>query len=492
MTRSLECIGVGVLVFAAACAAPTGPRGGAPGADTRPLVGRAAVERIVFPPLRFDPPPAERRTLASGASLLVVEDRTLPLVEVMVRFRGGASHFPRERLGAASAVSALLRGGGTRELPPDSVDALIEYHAWRVGFGAGGTSSFARVGALTRDVAAAVDLWSEMLREPGFDLDRVEVWRGREVEAVRRRRDDPNFDAVTLFNHLLYGDHPVGWVLERADLEPEDLERDHLAAVHAAIYCPGNATFGVAGDIGADSAAALLDRAFADWPPCAGELAEPPSPSIRSEAGLFVVHRPLAQATIYMGHAGGVTSRDGEDYFASGIANAILGGSGLSSRVVRTVRTELGLAYGAGTVWTAPRRHEGVFAAFTQTRSDAAAEAVRAVLGVLEGLREEPPERAELERAVAEMVNGFVFNFGSPARVVSRQMLYEAEGLGADWLERYVEGIQRVEAADVQRVARARIHPSRMTLLIIGDTTAFDAPLRSLGFGDPVFLADGG
>ncbi len=489
MTRRTALAGAAALcVLLAAC---SGARRVA-GPGTGPPPGGEAVEALTFPPLRFRPPSPERRRLASGATVLVVEDRTLPLVEVMVRFRGGPSHFPRSRLAAATAVPALVRSGGTRRLTPDSVDALIDFHAWRVGFGAGGTTSLASVGALTREIDQAVALWAEMLIAPRFHPERVELWRGRELEAVLRRRDDPNFEAVTRFNELLYGDHPVGWVMDAGDLDPARLTAAALAATHAAIYCPENATFGVAGDIDADRAAALLDRTFAGWETCRGELPEPPVPDVRSAPGIFVVHRPLAQTTAYLGHGGGITREDGADYFASRIANAILGGSGLSSRIVRTLRTERGLAYGAGTVWTTPRDHEGAFAAFTQTRAGATVASIRAVLDELAAFREEGPSTGEVDRAVEEVANGFVFNFGSPARIVARRMLYEAEGLAPDWLERYVDGIQAVQAADVQRVARARIHPSRMTLLVIGDTAAFDAPLRTLGFGEPVPLPDGG
>ena len=492
MRRAPLLAGVPALILAgapalllAACAGRT-PDSAAP-----PKSAREVIEALEFPPLRFRPPVPERRRLSTGAPLLVIEDRTLPLVEVMVRFRGGASYFPRERLGAVSAMPSLLRSGGTRRLAPDSVDARIEEHAWRLGFGAGGNTSFASVAALTPEIGAAVDLWAEMLSAPAFAAERVELWRGRELEAARRRRDDPNFDAVSRFNELLYGDHPVGWVMGPDDIAPGRLAPGVLSATHAAIYCPENATFGVVGDIDADSAAAILDRAFAGWERCPGVLPDPPVPTVRSTPGVFVVHRPLAQATVYLGHGGGITRGDGSSYFASRIANAILGGSGLSSRIVRTLRTRLGLAYGAGTVWTTPRDHEGAFAAFTQTRADATTASVRAIFDELEGLAARPPDAEEVERAIDRIANGFVFNFSSPARIVARQMLYEAEGLEPDWLERYVDGIQAVEPEDVQRVVRARIHPSRMTLLVIGDTTAFDAPLGSLGLGDPRPLPDG-
>lgn len=443
--------------------------------------GRAVVEALAFSPLRFDPPEPERFTLRNGATVFWLEDRSLPLVDVQVRFEGGASHFPRELYGAATALAGLLRAGGTERLAPDSVDQLVEHHAWAMSFGSGGRTSFGHFGSLREHARAGLDLYAAMITRPRFDAERVEVWRGQEMEAVRRRRDSPGFHAATEFNRLMYAGHPVGWVIDEDDLEPQDLTEAKLRRVHRAIYCPEHVIFGVTGDIGREEAARWLEEAFRDWSSCPAELEDPPPADVRDAGGVFVLPRPVGQSTVYMAHGSDLTQGEHESYFASRIANSILGGSGFSSRLVRRVRTERGLAYGAGSFWTTPLRPEGVVGATTATRTATTVEAVRLIKEVMDELREAGPQEEEVRLAVEDIVNGFVFNFERPSQIVGRRMLYEQEGLPPDWLERYLEGVQRVTPADVHRVFREHIHPERLTIFILGDVAAMDPPPTVLG-----------
>ncbi|NIP59217.1 MAG: hypothetical protein GWM92_13000, partial [Gemmatimonadetes bacterium] len=220
-----------------------------------------------------------------------------------------------------------------------------------------------------------------------------------------------------------------------------------------------------------------------DWDPCPEPLPESPQPDLRRDGGVFVIPRELNQSTIVMAEPGGVRRAPVDPYFASRIANSILGASGFTSRLVERVRTEEGLAYSVSSLWTAPDESEGIVGAITRTRSDATLAAIRVVLEVLEEMRREAPSRAEVRTAVDEIVNGFVFNFQDPGQVVSRRLFYLAEGLPRDWLERYLEGIQGVRPRDVHRVVSREVDPSRMTILVVGDTARFEAPLESLGFG---------
>lgn len=443
--------------------------------------GRAAVDALEFPPLRFTPPEPRQVTLANGATLFYLEDATLPLVDVQVRFRGGASHFPRELYGAAVAVAGLIRSGGTAGLSPDSVDALVEQHAWSISFGSGGRMSFGGFGSLARNAEAGLHLFAEMIMHPRFDAERVEVWRGRELESVRRRQDSPGFFAATEFNRLMYGEHPVGWVIEADDLDPEDLSGAALRRVHEAVYCPEQVVFGVTGALPLEEAVRMLESAFAGWRPCPAPLEEPPPPDVRDAGGVFLIARPLSQSTVYMGHGSALRQGPTREYFASRIANAILGASGFTSRLVREVRTERGLAYGAGSFWTTPEENEGIFGATTSTRAPATVEAVRVMTEVIAGMTEAPPSPEEVGLAIMDIVNGFVFNFESPAQIVGRRMLYHQEGLPGDWLERYLDGVQAVTPADVHRVMSEFVHPERFTILILGDPAAMDPPPATLG-----------
>lgn len=461
-----------------------GSRTDAPGPEGTPRAApseRPLPDDLDFPPLEFQPPEPERFELSNGVTVFLLEDRALPLVEVLARFRGGSSHFDRSFYGAASALAGLLRTGGTATLPPDSVDALVEFYALNLGFGSGGTTSFANLEVLQRHLPLAVELWSDLVRRPRFDPSRVEVWRGQELERVRRRRDSPGYFAISEFNRVMYGDHPVGWILDEEDLTPERLAIDRLRHVHRSIYCPGNLILGVTGSVSRAEVTPLLEDALASWAPCPAELRKPSPPATRNRRGVYFIQRALEQSTVYMGHAGGISQADDADYFASRIANAILGASGFTSRLMREVRGSRGYAYGVSSFWTAPLEHQGTFGATTATRSETTIAAIRLIMALVDEMRAAPPTEEEVRTAIDDIVNGFVFNFESPSQVVSRQMLYHAEDMPADWLERYMHGIQAVTPADVHRVMRRHVHPENLTVLILGDGARLDEPPSVLG-----------
>ena len=91
------------------------------------------------------------------------------------------------------------------------------------------------------------------------------------------------------------------------------------------------------------------------------------------------------------------------------------------------------------------------------------------MLEAMEEMRRAPPTAAEIRTAVDAIVNGFAFNFETPAQIVARVMFYIAEEWPEDWLERYARGIQDVTPDDVRRVFADQVHPDQMTILVVGD-----------------------
>ena len=212
-------------------------------------VGRESALGLSFEPLEFRPADPTEHVLSNGVHVFHLEDRTLPLTTVFARFRGGPSKFPRAYYAAATALPSLLRSGGTTTLPPDSLDALMELYALSTSFGGGGEASFASVNTLSRHLDVALDLLGDMLKRPRFDPALVEVWRGQQLEGVRRSNDDPGRLAFSAFNRLMFGDHPIGWEMDATDLEPGNLSRERLEWVHQRVICPDNLILGVTGDV---------------------------------------------------------------------------------------------------------------------------------------------------------------------------------------------------------------------------------------------------
>lgn len=444
-------------------------------------VGREVAEGLVFEDIRFDPPDPELHEVA-GVPVFFIEDHSVPLVSVFASFKGGYARFGRSHYAAATALPSLLRYGGTRTLPPDSVDKILEHYAIQTSFGTGGESVTATVNTLTEHLPRALDLWAELLRDPGFDADQVEIWRGRAVEQIRRRPDNPQGLAFSEFNRLLYGDHPIGWEMDLDDLGPDALSEERLREVHGRILCPGQLTLGASGDVTWPELEAQLEAILSDWPPCGEELPRSPEPDIRREPGVFLIPRELEQSVIVMAHPTGVRMGENPDYFAAQIGNSILGSGGFSSRLLTRVRTEEGYAYSASSLWTMPRRYDGLLGAITRTRPENTVPAIELILETMREMAAGPPTDDEVRTSVDRIVNGFVFNFETPAQIVSRRMFYLAQELPADWLERYLSGVQGVTAAAIHTIFAEHLRPEAMTILIVGDPERIGREaLQSLG-----------
>lgn len=443
-----------------------------------------AIAALEFAPLEFRQPDPVQHRVDPGVEVFFVEDHTLPLVSVFARFRGGPSYFSREEQGPTTAVPLLLRSGGTADLSPDSVDELLEFYAAETSFGGGGPSSFSSVNTLTRYLDEVLEVWGALLRDPAFDPNRVEVWRGQRLDMVRRRSDNPASLAISKFNNLLYDDHPVGWELRPEDLDPEDLAPGVLRSIHRKIFCWGNLTLGVTGDVTWNEIRPKLERLLDGWPACEYDLEPPPPPTFSVEPGVYVIPRDLDQSTIIIGKPSDVRLADNEDYFAAQIGNSILGGSGLTSRLARRVRTQEGLAYGVASVWTMPRRSGGIIAATTQTKSESTVEAIRLIAETFGEFASEPPGDEEVRDAIDRITNGFIFNFQTPALIVSRQMLYLSQNLPLDWLPRFLSGVQSVTPGGIHEVFRRNLAPNGlddMVIVIVGDPAEFDPGLEDLG-----------
>ncbi len=429
---------------------------------------KSAIRSMRFPPLRFHAPAPETHKVA-GVSVLYLEDHSVPLVSLFARFEGGYSLFGRGLYGAAAAFPAMLRYGGTETLAPDSVDSAIEYYALQTAFGGGGETVFSSLNTLTEHLDVAMKLWGDMLRRPRFDSTQLEIWRGRELENVRRRPDDPQRLAFTEFNHLMYGDHPVGWEMRASDLAPNLVDRRSMKEIQSRVLCPDNLILGVTGDVSWHDLEPRLRTMLDGWPPCTGSLDPYPEPQIRKKPGVFLIPRDLDQSILVMAHPTDLHLGDGRDYFAAQIGNSILGSGGFSSRLMAQVRTEQGYAYSAGSIWTMPRRYQGIVGAITRTRPENTVPALELILNIMKEMSDAPPSRDEVQTSVDQIVNGFVFNFETAGQIIARRMFYLAQDLPTDWLERYLTGVEGVTPAAVHSVLEKYLRPQDMIILVVGD-----------------------
>lgn len=447
------------------------------------LIGSAAAqktyEELRFPPLRqFEIPKPTRVELDNGMIVFLLEDHELPLVEASILSGAGSVYDPPDKVGLAAVATEVIRTGGSTTRSGDEIDAQLEQVGASVELGAGTLTSSGSVSALKEHFPMALEILADILRNPAFPQDKIELAKMEQHTAIARRNDNPMQIVNREFFKLIYGkDSPYARHPEHATIRA--ITRDDLVAYHAAYFHPNNFILGVWGDFDKQEMIDLIKRTFGSWPK--GELRKPPIPDVEYtwDYSVNYIHKPdLSQSYIMLGHIGGL--RNNPDFFTWQVMNEILG-SGFTSRLFRIVRSRMGLAYSVFGRYGANYSYPGVFYVGCQTKLGSTVKAIRAMLDQIRSLREQEVTDDELRQAKESFLNSFVFNFDSEEEIVNRRMTYEYFGYPPDFLERIRDGVAKVTKRDILEAARKYLRPDKVRILVVGNQEGFDEPLSALG-----------
>ncbi|HYU32807.1 MAG TPA: pitrilysin family protein [Thermoanaerobaculia bacterium] len=424
-------------------------------------------ENLHFDDLRFEIPDAAglRHVLSNGVPVYVVEDHTLPLVDVAVAVRSGDWIDPPERAGRASFTAALVRRGGTASRPPDDFDEQADFLGADIESLASATRSGATLNVSSQSLGEGLDLFCEMIRAPRFDAGRVAAARDNLRESLGRRTDDSLEVLNREWGRLLFGpDHYA--VREVTPKHLETLVPGELAAFHRATWRPDSMVVAVSGDVATADALARLEKCFAGWPAPSGPPPPwpPPASTVTPRPGLYSVDREIPQAKVLLGHLG--TKRrgwDDPDEPALEVMNQTLQG-----RLMRRLRVELGLVYGVESSFDLGLAEPGVFRIFLETENASAAKAIQVAVAEVRRLREEPVPEPELAYARKALVDGFPLLFDTPAEVAGRFAEDEYLGRPHTYWRDYRDRIRHVTPEQVQRLAQRSLQPDRLVVVLVG------------------------
>ncbi|MGB7621323.1 MAG: pitrilysin family protein [Terriglobia bacterium] len=450
-----------------------------PGQKTTPspTFQRKDPRTMKFEELKFTPPKPERMTLENGMTVLLLEDHELPTVDAIAITRTGSIYEPAEKLGLASLTGTVLRSGGTKNVPADKLNEELEYLAASIETSISAEQATASFSLMKKDLDRGLELFADVLRNPAFAEDRLNIAKDQLKEAIRRRNDIPSTLATIEFNKLLYGPNHALARIPTAETV-DRITREDLVQFHQKYFHPNSMILGISGDFKASEMVAKLNAVFKGWGKV--DVTYPPVEMVKLEfkKSVNLIERPIDQTNIRMGHLGIKLSNP--DFFPLSVMNSILG-SGFHSRLVNEIRTRMGLAYSVGSILSPGDRDYGDFWIQFETKPETTIKAMEAALTQVKKMQEELVTQEELDTAKDIVLNSFVFQFSNSAQIVSRRVSYFYLGLPDDFLETYRDKVAKVTREDVQRVARQYLHPDQFVILAVGNSKKFDQPLSTLG-----------
>jgi zinc protease len=428
-------------------------------------------------------PKVEQVTLKNGLRLFLVEDRSLPTIDMRGMIYSGAVYEPAEKAGLASITGEVLRSGGTEKLNGDQIDRELETMAASIETGMDDEYGFIQVSLLKENLDKVLALTADILRRPVFAQEKIDLAKIRKRTAISRRNDDIGSIANREFNKLIYGSRsPFSRQSEYATVDA--IGREDIVAFYKAFFHPDRMLLAVWGDFNARQMVDKIKARFGDWPAVA--TAKPELPVVDypfAKTVNFIQKTDVNQSNIMLGHIGGLL--DSPDFPALTIMNRILS----FDRMFKTVRTNEGLAYSVWGNYGAGFRTPGVFSAGAQTKSESTVKAITLMLKEIQRISEQEVSDEELNRAKDQFLNSYTFLFESKAQVINRMLTYAYYGYPLDFAQQIFKKIESVGKADILKAAKQWLKPEQLQILVVGKQEDFDQPLSSLGTVKPIDIA---
>jgi zinc protease len=445
-------------------------------ADAREVLARVAKERpaplparnlAASKPLRTtgstrrEKPGLTVERLPSGATVVVREERAVPLFSVRAAFPGGLRLEDDASNGLTTLLARTLTRG-TATLEAEQLSHLVDSLAGSLSAMGGRSSMSVRAEFLSKHFARAFELFAEVVNRPTFPEAEVAREQRLQLQDIAAREDRPSAVAFELFAKTLFTTHPYRLSLSGEKASVEALTAARLREFHARWFDPSRLTLVCVGDV---DTAEVLDAARAAFGTSRDNHAPPSVPVEPPVTARREAKRTLARAQtqLVLGFPG-LTVTDPKRRVLEVLTTLL---SGQSGRLFIELRDKRSMAYSVSAT-SLEGVDPGYFAVYMATSPEKVEAAVAGMRAELTKLKQEPAGEDELVRAKRYLVGtqqiGLQRN-GARAAVMALDTCY---GLGPENYLGYAKEIEAVTARDVLELANALIDFDRETLVTVG------------------------
>jgi len=329
-------------------------------------------------------PPFTKKTLANGATLILIEKPDVPLVTLRAIFRGGGEAVPAGQAGLAPITAELLRRG-TSSMTAEQINGKLDSLGARLETAATPGATFVAIEYMKRNQDASLAMFEEIVLHPSFPASEFTKSLAQAIDNARSVKDDPG-DAIGQYWGPFFfpAGHPYHAPLPGDELTLASLKREHVLAYHKKVFTGRNLILIAAGDLSASSLGPRLEKIASAL--LAGEEHKPrqAAPVRFDSPRLLLIDKPDATQTYFMIGWPGLARTD-QDRTAVQVINTLFGGR-FTSMLNDELRVNSGLTYGARSRFDEERLPGSVFIS-TYTKLDSTVRAIDLALDLLARLR---------------------------------------------------------------------------------------------------------
>jgi zinc protease len=425
-------------------------------------------------------------TLPNGLKVLVLENHKAPVATFNLFAKVGSRNESFGKTGISHLVEHLMFRG-TKNYGPEEFSNIIQENGGmdNAFTGADFTDYFEVINRDHLDVPIGLEADRMANFDPKGFASELEV-----VEEERRMRtdDNPEEALAEAAQAQAFVEHPYHWPVIGWMQDIQRLTLEDAIKYHSVYYSPQNAIAVAVGDFDASKVLQQISESFSPVkngpkPPPVTEV-EPPQKGKRQIELRHAANLPAFTEDYHVPNY----RTGGSDAFALEIASEILS-DGKSSRLYRDMVLDKRMVVEVSASYDMTSFDPGLFAVTAQMRpgvktEDAIAEANK----VVEQLKTQPVGAEELQKAKNLEQSSFVFQQDSIFAEALQLGVWEMLG-DYHLMDRYLSSIDKVTAADVQRVAKKYLVDNNCTLGVLVPTGILPHELGGGGAGGMVHHA---
>lgn len=423
--------------------------------DLTALVGSSAGPEGAPAAASVKTPKPVTKTLANGLKVVIVPDKSNPVVSIRIAHLGGKRFENKDDEGIMNFIAHMLNKG-TSKMSEVEISRKVEDMGGKLG-GFSGYDSFGLSGSFfSRYAGDGLKLMAEIESDAAFPEDKLERERTLTLNRIKTEPDRPVQFAINALNRTIFTKHPYGFDKEGSVATVTGFSRNDLKNVYDRYAVPSNTVITVVGDVAPAKIMKQIEALFGKLPE--KKLVKPDIPKEEPLTAVrnSVIRIPRAKAHIAIGFRG--TTMSEKDRYALDVLNNILAGQG--GRLFMQLRDKESLAYTV-TSFVRPGLDPGVFAFYIACDPTKADRSLSGLFEEIKRIKEAPVSDAELKRAISNLTGNHLISLQSSWTRAENKALNTLYGLGYDFDAKYLDKISKVKADDVLAVAKKYLDTKR-------------------------------
>jgi predicted Zn-dependent peptidase len=418
-------------------------------------------------------------TLPNGLQVLIVENHKLPKVSFSLNI-DNSPYAEGAKKGVANLTSSLI-GNGSKKISKDAFNEEIDFLGAELSFYASGASG----SSLSKYSGRILELMADGALNPNFTQEEFDKEKDKLLENLKTQEKSVAAVAGRVQNVLAFGkDHPSGEYLSE-----ETIKNVTLADVennYNTYFVPENAYLVIIGDVKFKETKKAVEKLFGSWVKASAPSVKYTDPVNVQYSQINFVDMPNAvQSEIALQNTVNLKMTD-KDYFATIVANQILGGD-FNSYLNMNLREAHGWTYGARS-GIGGSKYVSTFRASTQVRNAVTDSAVVEFFKEIKKIRTEKVTDEMLANVKAGYVGKFVMQIEKPQTVAGYALRIKTQGLPEDFYENYIKNINAVTAEEVMAAANKYFLEDKIRVVIVGKGSDVIPGLEKLKI--PMFYFD--